>query len=476
MIPFAIIPLIFVAIGGFGIYGVWFVKDADEEGSGKSISSSAPSKSGSWSKYGLAFFFFIFFAAGVGVSFPLIITPLYKHLHSEDWVRAPAVVESSRVKSHSSDDGTTYSVDILFSYQVNGRTFKSNNYDFSSGSSSGYSSKKQIVEMYPAGMRFKCFVNPDDPTEAVISRNLDTTMMLFGLLPLIFIAVGAGGMYAALTGKMQGDSQRRALSARVQAKGRRASSSASSVGEALSMASAMHAEQKGTRVVASDLENLPHWAPELTSYEVLPSGEIQLNPMVSAKVKIIGMTAFAVVWNAIIGGIMLAEGSSMFSGFGIVMLLFFIPFVLVGIGTILGVFYFILAASNARPSLTLKSLKVYPDIPFRVNWHLQGKVENISKFKITIKGVEEASYRRGTDTVTDRETFYEDTVVAYGKHADIRNGNVDITLPKSVMHSFACDNNRIKWSLEVHGEIEKWPDVNENFPLLVMPASSSRKV
>jgi hypothetical protein len=38
------------------------------------------------------------------------------------------------------------------------------------------------------------------------------------------------------------------------------------------------------------------------------------------------------------------------------------------------------------------------------------------------------------------------------------------------MHSFKSDNNRIVWTLHVHGDIAFYPDVNDEFPITVLSA------
>ena len=39
------------------------------------------------------------------------------------------------------------------------------------------------------------------------------------------------------------------------------------------------------------------------------------------------------------------------------------------------------------------------------------------------------------------------------------------------MHSFEAENNKILWNLAIHGDIEKWPDVRESFPITVVPGA-----
>ena len=37
------------------------------------------------------------------------------------------------------------------------------------------------------------------------------------------------------------------------------------------------------------------------------------------------------------------------------------------------------------------------------------------------------------------------------------------------MHSFEAPNNRVRWTLIVHGDIPFWPDVRDEFPITVLP-------
>jgi hypothetical protein len=37
------------------------------------------------------------------------------------------------------------------------------------------------------------------------------------------------------------------------------------------------------------------------------------------------------------------------------------------------------------------------------------------------------------------------------------------------MHSFKADNNQIIWSLTVHGDIPRWPDIKDSFEIVVPP-------
>ncbi len=48
-------------------------------------------------------------------------------------------------------------------------------------------------------------------------------------------------------------------------------------------------------------------------------------------------------------------------------------------------------------------------------------------------------------------------------------GAVKLRLPAETMHTFKAPNNRVVWSVQVRGEIPRWPDVEDEFPLQVDP-------
>jgi hypothetical protein len=182
---FLCLPLVFMLVGAGGICAVW--RKTPE------AVTDAPATPPVWGRWAAGLFFSVFFLVGAGTFYSFGLKPALKTLDARQWPATPCVVVSSQVKSYSDSDGTTYSVDILYRYEVNGREYRSNRRTFFGGSSSGYEGKAKIVALFPPGTKAVCFVNPNDPTDAVLERGFEPTMLL-GLLPLIFLAVGAGGL------------------------------------------------------------------------------------------------------------------------------------------------------------------------------------------------------------------------------------------------------------------------------------------
>ncbi len=89
-----------------------------------------------------------------------------------------------------------YTIAISYQYSVGDEEYIGDRYDFFRSkdqySSAGEDEKQKIVRNHPAGKTVTCFVNPDNPDEAVICREADTMVVIFSFFPLLFIAAGAG--------------------------------------------------------------------------------------------------------------------------------------------------------------------------------------------------------------------------------------------------------------------------------------------
>lgn len=113
---------------------------------------------------------------------------------AQSWKTVEATVIYSKVKTHRGDDGNTYSVDIFYSYDFEEKSYKSNRYALVSSSSSGYSSKKSVVAAHPPGTKFEVFVNPKDPSQATIKREMPW-VVYFAVIPVVLIFVGLGLLF-----------------------------------------------------------------------------------------------------------------------------------------------------------------------------------------------------------------------------------------------------------------------------------------
>jgi len=416
----AVVPLIFIFVGGGGI---WFVWRAPKE-KDRPLSEQESASGGG---FFLVLFFTVFLLVGLGAAYAMS-GGFLDMLQSGSWIQVPCIVESSRVVTHADSDGNTYSVDILYHYVYENKTYRSNRYSFMGGSSSGYEAKAGIVKLYPPGSKKTCYVNPSDPSRSVLTRNWTWENLLL-LIPLLFVAVGLGGLIFSIRST---GSTKTTLS-----------------GQAGPVARGGYAAP----------ENLPSAKP------------VVLKPKVSPIVKFIGMLFFTLVWNGIIYFPISESVRSWQHGSPEWFLsLFMIPFLLVGLGMMAGTIYFLLAITNPRVKLALNPSVVPLGGRLSLAWGFDGKTSRIENLTLKLEGREEATYRRGTSTYTDKNVFYRQEFLNTTDPHQISQGLIDIDIPEGLAPTFTAKNNKIVWNLILHGRISRWPDVKEEFEFTVLPA------
>jgi len=372
---FAIVGGSFVAIGiGIILSSRWKKRQENAPiSSKKSNNDEAP-------KAIMIPFFSVFALAGLGILFFVIVPKGKKYNDAQGWVETPAKVVWSRVRSHSSDDGTTYSVDIFYRYQFNGKEYRSNTSDLFSGSSSGRSSKQKKVKEHPRGKEMTCYVNPAQPWQALLERDLGWSA-LFALFPLPFIAIGLGGLWWTI----------RKRAAVQKNKPIRGSSNAlrpktSSLRHSSTSADVYH--RGSHRSIVGD------------------QGGKTFSPGGKRIKTLLGSLLFALFWNGITSVFVTIAVKSWLSGNPEWFLILFItPFVLIGIAMIAYTFYQFLALFNPAPKLTLESSEITLNQATKLQWLTPGRADRLSRFSLYLVGEESAEYRRGTDTVTDTQVF-----------------------------------------------------------------------
>ena len=114
-------------------------------------------------------FFAVFAAAGSAAFYFLTWKPIAGLVAARGWVATECVITSSRVDESQGSDGSTYRVDVHYTYQADGQSYTGDRYDFSVGHSSGYKGKARVVEALPPGSETSCYYDPDQPGRSVIN-------------------------------------------------------------------------------------------------------------------------------------------------------------------------------------------------------------------------------------------------------------------------------------------------------------------
>lgn len=409
----------------------------------RSLARRAQSRTG----YGcLVAFFSVFLLAGLAFAVPMFLLPMARVVAATRWTPVPCRIERAEVETHDGDDGDTYSVAVRYAYEVDGKPYQGDRYRFFTGSTSGRAGKERVVSALAPGSVAECWVNPADPTDAVLDRGLGWEALLV-LVPGVFVLVGGGGVFFGLR---QWRRERRAAAA---------------LGAPVSSLAGIGAVGEG-----DPGQGLPDWLPRAPGGGSPESGPVTCPAKSSPLGRFVGLTFVALFWNGIVGVFVWQWIKGWRSGDADGCLAaFLVPFLLVGIALLLSLPHQLLALFNPRPELVLARAAVPVGGSLSFSWTFRGAASRIARLRITLHAEEVAQYRRGTDTHTDRHTFTSITLVDMPGPITYGSGHGTLSIPAGAMHSFAAANNQVNWKLELHGEIARWPDVKEEYELLVVP-------
>ena len=125
-------------------------------------------------------------------------TQLWKEVEAEILTSERKTVSMHNPRSSGPSNITGWEPLIEYRYIFNGKTYENDRYTVSPSASQDYDEVTSIVQVHPVGSRTNVFVNPEKPSEAVLSREdqgSSTVLFVVGcvLVPLgiIMAAVGA---------------------------------------------------------------------------------------------------------------------------------------------------------------------------------------------------------------------------------------------------------------------------------------------
>ena len=273
-----------------------------------------------------------------------------------------------------------------------------------------------------------CWVNPAKPEQSVLSREYNLSIIGIAI-PLVFVVVGVLLAGFALRARWK-------------------------------KPSSVTGNQPFFRAAAS-----PH-AASFSSRQV--AGGVELKSSLAPSV--IGLLVFNVIWNGVVAVMWIVGGKF---GKDMCFTLFRVVFTLLGLAVFYGLIRTIMQAMVPKPLLKVSSDQIALGESLEINWNYTRPVDGIERMTLTLVGREEATYRRGTTTSTDKSEFARITITDQMMRAQIASGRAKIVIPLEAMPSFTASNNKIVWVLELQQKVRKWPDVKREFSLTINPAEVS---
>jgi len=114
------------------------------------------------------------------------LRPLRRVRSARFWRETPCVIVASSVSEDAQESGV-YRILVTYQYEFAGRYYSSNRYSFTIGATAGYGGKKRVAKRLASGARAICYVNPDDPADAVIKRGLTWDIVFMGVFSMILL-------------------------------------------------------------------------------------------------------------------------------------------------------------------------------------------------------------------------------------------------------------------------------------------------
>jgi hypothetical protein len=411
------------------------------------------------------------FAAGLATAF----WPEWKAQNR--YVENTCLVLGKRLGESRGDDGATYRPEIHVRHSVLGRDYEAWTYDAAGVYTSGRSSSEAILDRFAVGQKYPCWYDPEDPGRVVLKRGYTFfTWFMLGL-PLLFVAIGVGGMGHSIyrwrhpaESRTGGPTPARAFQlARIMIANRKQSP------ERQAMAVSGLMEESGMtpgRAEDAGLEygNLPEVK---TSAE--PATALRVRLRGGDSMTLLGLGLFMLIWNGItwalagfaIRGHLLGKGEW-------ILTIFLIPFVLVGLLVVFAFIRQLLVSLGVGPTVVEVSAH-----PFRAGGQYDVHVSQsgqltMNALRVLLVCEEKATYRQGTDTRTETRKVVEEEVYR-NEGFEVMQGipfeaRFSVRIPGASMHSFESRHNAVSWRLVVVGDIANWPDIERQYPILLMPA------
>lgn len=155
---------------------------------------------------GFILIFGLFWTALVGTFDAVVLTNLYRQTHATGFAQTTGTIISSEVTHHrGSKGGTTYGVNIRYTYQVNGLTLDGDRYRYGNWSSSDSQWAYAAVAKNHPGAEVPVFYDANNPAESLLNPGVnggDLFLLLF-LTPFNMIMLGLwsaafGGLFRKL--------------------------------------------------------------------------------------------------------------------------------------------------------------------------------------------------------------------------------------------------------------------------------------
>ena len=131
---------------------------------------------------------------------------LKRELDTRNWPTAPGVIQASRITSYEDSEGTTmYSIEVQYSYRIDGGVYQGTRVHLSEYSTSWRGDFERLLERYPSGAKIQVHYNPQIPSEALLEPGMTVGPWIPLGIGIIFAIVGVGMAIYLLRTALRGE-------------------------------------------------------------------------------------------------------------------------------------------------------------------------------------------------------------------------------------------------------------------------------
>ena len=401
----------------------------------------------------MAAFFAALFFSGVGFSTYLLATlivPEWRANHS--FAAGHALVLETRLRETEDVEPKSYRPEVLIRYDVDGIVYHARTYNITRSSSTNREKEESLLAPFVAGQRVPFWYDPRNPDSAVVVRGYSWTSWLLLFVPLSFVVAGGGGVALTLLNWNKSTERRAALAQRARS--------------------------------LELLEGVVEPAPE---YPTVPRlGEAyHVRGRVLAHRLPLDLRPATVLVTLLLLSVVVLSIAAAYVGVALwnyragqtdwwFMAIFAATWVLLGAA---GLIYFsrtlVRRLSLAPPIVEISQHPLRPGETCEVLVVQAGRTK-LASYTVRLVCEEQATFQQGTNTRTETARTYEVPLVSRDNY-DLRRGaalelRAALSIPADAMHSFQSLHNEIRWKLVIVARRAGLPDLERNFPLIVLPA------
>ncbi len=123
--------------------------------------------------------------AGLFLTYWYMVKPRMERSEAEGWQETSAEVVNSRVVEAHSSRSFDYEPLVTYRYTYDGKEYESSRLAFASLMQPERSGARKIVDGYPKGKKITCYVDPEEPDQAVVQREREQDLRLQLLGPML---------------------------------------------------------------------------------------------------------------------------------------------------------------------------------------------------------------------------------------------------------------------------------------------------